>query len=1021
MPVLTPALRTQWSSTLKLPKSAFPPRAVLADRAKYLKRCTDDLYVWQQSRRSASGEKDQFVLHDGPPYANGSLHVGHALNKILKDFICRVQLSQGKLVDYVPGWDCHGLPIEKKALEQHMGAEAWKQDRQLGAHDVRNAAKKLATQTIEEQKKDFRRWGIMADWHNAWSTMDKTFELSQLGVFAELVKKGLIYRKLKPVYWSPSSHTALAEAELEYKEDHVSTAVFVKFPLDHIPRALDYLLNNTFQSVNLVVWTTSPWTLPANRAIAINAENDYALVRSESHGHLLIAVSRLAEVHKVCGMNFDPQILGVIRGSDLAGATYRFANFDKTVDAARVLHADFVSTDSGTGIVHLAPGHGMEDYEICSANGIDAVFAPVDDDGRFTEFAFPNHPSILAGKEVLSEGSTAVLDYLGSRGLVLGHHKFKHKYYYDWRSKQPAIVRATEQWFADVGEVQEPALRSLENVRFIPDGGKDRLSSFVKNRREWCISRQRSWGVPIPALFHRVTGYAVLTTDSISHIMSVISLRGIDAWWTDDESDPAWVPENLKDAAGLGPYRRGKDTMDVWFDSGTSWTELRKGDAFRTAEVYIEGTDQHRGWFQSSLLTRIAYQSARAGSDLTVSAPFKTLVTHGFTLDQEGRKMSKSIGNITSPLEIMNGTLLPPIKRKKSKLESSQDTAPIYDGMGPDALRLWVASSDYTKDVVVGQLVLKSINTSLSKYRVTFKLLLGLLEDYDPAMQWAYRGLTAIDQIALMQLKDLRSTVRHCYREYEFYKAISAINKYMNSDLSAFYIESIKDRVYADAAKSVSRTQAQMTLWEIFQHLLSMLAPITPLLVEEVWNFVPEHQKSLRSHPLKNSWSELDTELKVRERNWETKQLKADLPHLLAANAAVKSAQEKARVDGKMGSSLQSFVTLAVESKADDPTNAALKLFEHYQSELESLFVVSRVDVCLPSQRLNLPEVDWSYSSEFEVSGQRVEAQVYTPREEKCVRCWRYAAQKETLLGEALCQRCTDVLQNGQAELSAVK
>ena len=513
----------------------------------------------------------------------------------------------------------------------------------LDAIGVRRAARSLATKTVNEQMKAFREWGVMADWDSRWTTMDKVFEIKQLGVFQEMAKKGLIFRRYKPVYWSPSSRTALAEAELEYKEDHVSMAAYVKFLVTNVPEGLKGMLPDG--QLYAVIWTTTPWTLPANRAIAVHHDLEYSVIRSGSD-LLLIASTRVKHLTKLFfGETPVDVVVESIKGTDLVGAQYVNVLRGKESVPQPVVHADFVSADSGSGLVHMAPGHGMEDYEVCTPLGIKAD-APVNDLGCFTSAAFPENPASLEGKSVLNGGSEggsgAVLQILGDR--VLAVHKYTHKYPYDWRTKLPVIVRATEQWFADVGSVKDHALSSLEEVRFVPETGRARLESFVRGRSEWCISRQRAWGVPIPALYNE-DGVAVLTDESVAHIISVINERGADAWWTDSPDDPAWIVPGLE-----GHFKRGKDTMDVWFDSGTSWTQSNQ-----QADVYLEGTDQHRGWFQSSLLTHIS----ASGRD---EAPFKTCITHGFTLDSEGKKMSKSIGNTIAPSQIVDGSLLPPVQ-----------------------------------------------------------------------------------------------------------------------------------------------------------------------------------------------------------------------------------------------------------------------------------------------------------------------------------------------------------------------
>ncbi|KAI9833902.1 MAG: hypothetical protein M1819_003411 [Sarea resinae] len=1043
MPAPTRPLLSSWSATLQLPKSSFPARVSPANQAIYLARCTDDLYAWQRRERP---EDNPFTLHDGPPYANGSLHVGHALNKILKDIICRFQLGQGKRVHYVPGWDCHGLPIEQKALQLQKGLEGGVAgSKRLGAVAVRKAARELAAKTVEEQKSGFRQWAIMGDWENAYQTMDKTFETRQLGIFKEMVENGLIYRRFKPVYWSPSSGSALAEAELEYKDDHISTAAFVKFPITKLSLGLASHPGVDMERLGAVIWTTTPWTLPANRAIAVHSDLEYSIVEAPEYGQLLLAKSRVPYVFDVCFGGVEPQVVvDTVTGADIAGTT-EYINIIRGAcsPSQKILHADFVSADSGSGLVHCAPGHGMEDYEMCTKQGI-AAFAPVDDEGRFTKEAMPDSPETLRGKEVQKEGNKEVIKYIDSVRLLLAKHNYKHKYPYDWRSKQPVIVRATEQWFADVQGIKSPALEALAKVRFIPETGKARLESFVKGRSEWCISRQRAWGVPIPALYHTETGAAVLTNASVGHIMKVIDERGIDAWWTDADEDSAWTPPELLEASGKSIYRRGRDTMDVWFDSGTSWTQLQaKGPGEALADVYLEGTDQHRGWFQSSLLTHVAHQSGQSTPSGS-SAPYKNLITHGFTLDQAGKKMSKSLGNVISPDEIMSGTLLPPMKKKKIKGQPKTDK-PMYDGLGPDALRLWVASSDYTRDVVIGQPVLKAVSTSMHKFRVTMKLLLGALEDWDPKLAVAYKDLTKIDQMALLQLSHVINAVLDAYQNYEFYKgmfhftienAINALTKYINIDLSAFYIETLKDRLYADSPHSLSRLAAQTVLAHIYEHLQAMLAPVTPLLVEEAWAYTPAALQTASQTPLQRIYPRAPTE-------WQNPELENDLPWLSAANTAVKAAQEQARADKKLGSSLGSDVVVVLPEGS--AASAARSLFERYLPDLESLFVVSNVRLAGPEALSELAAIPtsptvpaehaehaWSYTASFAlppsspstpsttneiVNNTETDTKgtilVLPPSGAKCPRCWRYASDGDLAdldPDKALCDRCVAVI-----------
>ncbi|RKF58348.1 Isoleucine--tRNA ligase, mitochondrial [Erysiphe neolycopersici] len=934
-----------WSCTLRLPKSSFPARPSITDQVDYLKRCTDDLYKWQSRERSSD---PSFLLHDGPPYANGELHIGHALNKILKDIICRRQIQKGKRVIYVPGWDCHGLPIELKALERQRVSDK-SGDAVYDSIKIRKIARELASETVKSQMKNFREWGIMADWAQAWKTMDKPYEINQLRIFQSMVKKGLIFRRFKPVYWSPSSQTALAEAELEYKIDHCSTAAYVKFPIVTIPEALEKTLP-LGAKLYAVTWTTTPWTLPANRAIAIHSELEYSIVNHDSE-FLIIAKDRIEEVTKLLSKEPTEIFRDCILGRDLKGAQYTHIFGGSTFYP--IIEAEFVSADSGSGLVHVAPGHGQDDYEICTRLGIEAA-APVNDLGCFTADAFPQNPSTLEGISVLDGGGAKVLELLGNH--VVFTHTYKHKYPYDWRTKLPVIIRATEQWFADVGNIKDEAIKNLKTVFFIPESGRSRLESFVKGRNEWCISRQRAWGVPIPALY-KENGTAILTTESIEHIISVIHKRGIDAWWTDSPEEPSWIPPYLN-----GNLRRGKDTMDVWFDSGSSWNQMNG-----RADVYLEGTDQHRGWFQSSLLTYV-------GGSGRKEAPFKTLITHGFVLDQAGKKMSKSIGNVISPNQIIDGSLLPP-KVKKKKGGSS-----VSQALGVDALRLWVASCDFTRDVVIGESVLKSNHSALLKFRMILKMLLGSM--HCPGENFI---ITTLDQIALTHLQLVMAEVNSSYDKFEFYQAVKAINKWVNTELSSFYLEAIKDRLYCGDGGSV--------LDKIFNGLLKMLTPITPLLVEEAWSHRPEWMKARGDpHPFHMTPQKpftIDHDLN------RLPFIISDIPWLMNAAGAIRAAQEQARAQKLIGSSLESSVILEL------PTSGAA-IFSRYIADLESIFVVSSVALGVE------PADEWKFSSNFDIPEGRATAWITAPKHEKCPRCWRYVAPAQ----DQLCRRCEEFVAN---------
>ncbi|ORY10684.1 tRNA synthetases class I-domain-containing protein [Clohesyomyces aquaticus] len=1074
----TRILRASWSSTLRLPKSSFPARPLPDANAKYLRRCTDELYRWQRAgrgqgwwsmmegrpepnqwpgTRSKRDEDrhvpDPFTLHDGPPYANGPLHIGHALNKITKDIICRFQVGQGKTVSYIPGWDCHGLPIEIKALQ------AQKKDANADPVSVREAARELATRTIEEQQRGFKEWAVMGDWYNAYKTMDRDFEIRQLEVFKHIFEKGLIYRQNKPVYWSPSSRTALAEAELEYDENHLSQTAFVRFPVAVSDQLKNGALSGVSEPLNIIIWTTTPWTLPANKAVAVHNDLQYVVVRDPGmDGELtILGASRLDYYKDVLGRELEVVLEG-LRGFDLAGHLQYSNPFQKANGPQPVIHAAFVSDASGTGLVHLAPGHGMDDYHVCSALGIPA-FAPVDDAGALTEEAFPERPDLLQGLPVqtpdsegqvgrLESGTETIVDYLLEQNLLRASQSYTHKYPIDWRTKQPVIIRATEQWFANVDGIKEAAMKALDQVEFIPHGGRARLESFIQGRSQWCISRQRAWGVPIPALYRVDEGKyeATMDSDIIQHILDVVKERGIDTWWTDPEDDPAWVPKHL-----TGSYIRGRDTMDVWFDSGTSWTLLPPNKDQPVADVYFEGTDQHRGWFQSSLLTHVATQDS---SSKGVKPPFKTLITHGFTLDSEGRKMSKSLGNVISPSQITSGELLPPIKVNKSKSAKPQQAtngAKAYDAMGPDALRLWVASSDYTKDVTIGQPVLQSVNQALHKYRVTFKWLLGVLNLPGPTFMGSINAArndipytsfthfyddssssTIAQRLAIYRLHQVSQEVHAYYSRYEFFKGVNTLNKYIANDLSAFYFETLKDHIYTGSISDC--TSAQHILAVIFYELLQMLAPICPLLVEEVWDHVDEDVEGKTIHPARQTWKPLQ----IYEQNDKPEDYKLFEKYAESfgtLSSAIKAAQERLRVQKKMGSSLECDVIVGVSREPGElrPNDGLKDTDTHfrdflvgdrwwnkdsrYDENLANLFVVSRVRVVATREVDALRETwlrkkesgedVWWEEERIQIKeGEEVVVLVAKPSQHKCPRCWRYLAEEK----ESLCGRCEDVV-----------
>lgn len=858
----------------------------------------------------------------------------------------------------------------------------------MGAVKIREQAKRLASKTVKDQMKEFQSFAVMADWENRWTTMDPEYEIRQLRVFQQLVRGGFIYRKHKPVYWSISSQTALAEAELEYKDDHQSMAAYIKYPIIDWSSLEDLEIQGPLFAA---IWTTTPWTLPANKAIAVHEDLTYCVLQLENYG-LVVAKPRLEELSA-----FLPfaKVVREVPGAQLVGLQYHNKLQGKSATPQPILHADFVTADSGTGLVHLAPGHGQEDYDACSKIGIEA-FAPITDEGYFTNEAFPEDPDRLtSAPSILEGGSQAVLDIIVDD--VLKTHKLKHKYPYDWRTKKPVVSRATAQWFADVGSIKAGALEALKSVHCVPEAGRNRLENFIKGRSEWCISRQRAWGVPIPALYD-LAGDAVMTLESVDHIISVIQERGLQAWFSDGPQDPAWVAPSLQ-----GNYRRGTDTMDVWFDSGSSWTETPQ-----QADVYLEGSDQHRGWFQSSLLTYVASQSSDKTADTTMSspalfnrearlAPFRTLITHGFTLDDQGKKMSKSLGNTISPSQVMDGTLLPPVKSKGKG-------PPKADALGPDALRLWAASCVFTSDMSIGPSILQPVHSALIKYRTMLKMLTGSLHESSRSVP-----LTKLDHIAFVQLQDTMHSVFASFESFEFHRGTQIINRWVSTELSAFYLESLKDRLYCGDGGGI--------IEPIFIGLLRMLAPITPILVEEAWdhrpqwmiedryvtvprpgrNFHPADRSSSLEHPARQIYtsplidpSRLRMDGDAIRKDWEV---------LFEIRLAVKLALESAREAKDLGSSLQARVIIETQ---DERTLACLN---KYHDELDSLFVVSTAEINSALPPFDVDKL-WHHEQDFNLGDSNGRVHVLPPLQEKCSRCWRYLAHEQ----EGLCQRCDDVV-----------
>lgn len=923
-------------------------------RADAFKREPDlirlDVYRWQEKR-----EGKQFTLHDGPPYANGSPHMGHALNKILKDVTNRYKILQGYRVNYIPGWDCHGLPIELKALELLKGA----QRNELTPQKIRTQAKSFALSQIEVQKKEFVRWGVLGDWDDPYLTMDPRYEAQQLGVFLKMFSAGLIYRDYKPVYWSPSSKTALAEAELEYNENHVSPSVFVLFPIKSISPDLSSKLSIPLSNLHAAIWTTTPWTLSANMAICVGETIEYSIVSYETEScekQFIIATSLLPSVQEKLEKPLKVLATNVL-GKDIVGTTYQHPFIDRE---SPVLNGSHVTIDSGTGLVHTAPGHGLDDYLVCNKNSV-SIVCHVDDDGCFTSEAGER----LKGKFILTHGNEEVIKILTEQNALLHHESFSHKYPYDWRTKKPVILRATKQWFADVYHIKKKSIEKLQDVQIIPSSGKLRLSNMVDQRDFWCISRQRHWGVPIPVLYDVETDEPFINEENVQYIQQLVEKHGTDCWW--DLPDMELVHPKFR---GLGKtYRKGMDTMDVWFDSGSSWAGVLQGRNIPLpADMYLEGSDQHRGWFQSSLLTAISVLN---------TPPYKAVLTHGFVLDGNLQKMSKSLGNVIEPSFIIEGG--------KNKQKD-----PPY---GVDVLRLLVSSTDYTKDVGVSSDVIQSTSNNMKKIRNSARFLLGNLYDFKAGIDDVpYEQMFYVDQYMLSRLNQLIVEVTDAYDHYLFFKVQKSLLNFCINDLSSFYMNISKDRLYSELPNDLKRRSVQTVFYRILDVLTVMLAPIACHTTEDIYkNMTYKSNKNEISSVFGESWPQTTP-------SWSSAQIDGDWTEILEIKTYINYLVEvqRSKDDANIKTSMEVEATLYV------PSDHPIRKMSHY--EIEELFIVPIVHL---KDYDSLTESERQLSSPNTTTSQRpFQAIIEKSKKNKCHRCWRHNCDEQ----EEICTRCHQVV-----------
>ena len=958
-----------YKETVLLPKTTFEMRANAAKREPEIQKFWEEHQFYEKLAETNPGEP--FVLHDGPPYANGALHMGHALNKILKDIINKYQMLQGRKVRYIPGWDCHGLPIELKVL-QKMDAEA---RAKLTPIKLRYKAKAFAEKTINEQRKGFKRYGVWGDWEAPYMTLQPAYEAAQIGVFGQMYLKGYIYRGLKSVHWSPTSQTALAEAELEYPEGHTSPSIYAAFPMAKASAATETALAPYLAELGIAIWTTTPWTIPANMAVAVNGDLTYAVVEVASgqpFKYLLIAKDLQARISKV--LDSDLTLKAEFKGADLEGAAYRHPLQDQLPTDKRedtspvVIGGDYITTESGTGLVHTAPGHGQEDFVVGQRYGLQ-VLCPVDERGDMTEEAGP-----FAGMNVLKDANPAIVEALEQTGSLLKHEPYAHKYPYDWRTKKPTIYRATEQWFASVEGFRDEALQAIQAVKWIPAQGENRITPMVGDRADWCISRQRTWGVPIPVFYDSETHEPLITEETLDYIQTLFAEQGSDAWWElpVEELLPAAYRNNGR------TYVKGMDTMDVWFDSGSSWAAVaqQRGGMNYPVEMYLEGSDQHRGWFQSSLLTSVAINGC---------APYRQVLTHGFTIDEQGRKMSKSLGNGIDPHVIIEGG-------------KNQKKEPAY---GADVLRLWVSSVDYSSDVPLGNNILRQTADVYRKIRNTARFLLGNLYDFDPAKDAVpYGDLPELDRYMLHRTTEIFDEVTDAFNTYQFFRFFQTVQNFCVVDLSNFYLDAAKDRLYISAANSPRRRSCQTVLSVVIENLARAIAPVLSHMAEDIWQNLPYEAPT--QSVFESGWVKL-------EDTWRQPELAEKWAQLRDVRQEVNKVLEQARSEKAIGSSLEAKALLYLADTglhrtldAMNPTDASAPGSVHVD-ELRYLFLVSQVEVLDTPDKLTTAK----YRSEADHIG----VGVVDAEGEKCDRCWNYS----TDIGQfsehpTICTRCVEAL-----------
>ena len=900
--------KVDYAKTLNLPKTSFKMKANLAQKEPLTLRDWKKAEIYEKSLKEGA---PFFVLHDGPPYANGDIHIGHALNKILKDIILKYKRLRGYNAPYIPGWDTHGLPIEWKIMEE-LGEKA----KNMTPLQIRQECKKYALKWVEKQKEGFKRLGILGNWDNPYITLRPEYEAEQLKVFKEIYENGYIYKGLKPVYWSPTTETALAEAEIEYK-DVTSHSIYVKFEGEK-----DLTDKLGVDEASILIWTTTPWTLPANLGVFLHPEFDYGLYKTEK-GNLVVAKDLAEDVFKTLDLSYE--LLKEFKGTELEYTHYQHPFLDRK---GLVMNADYVTIDAGTGAVHTAPGHGADDYNYSLKYNI-GILSPVDDKGHMTKEAGKYEGMFYA------KASKAIVEDLTESGHMLYHTTFVHSYPHDWRSKKPVIFRATEQWFISVDEsdIRQNALDALKKVEFVPEWGKNRINAMIETRPDWTISRQRVWGVPIPLFYNKETNEVIYDSEIMDRVIELVKKEGTDIWWKYEAKEI--IGEELLEKLNLKDIeiRKERSIMDVWFDSGVSHRGvLVPRNLPRPADLYLEGSDQHRGWFQSSLLTSIAS---------TKDAPYKRVLTHGFVMDGQGRKMSKSLGNTIVPKDII-------------------------EKYGADILRLWVSSVDYREDVRISENILQQMSDAYRRIRNTARFLMGNLNDFDYATEKVdYNDMFEIDKWAMHKLEELKEKTTEYYDKYEFYNLFQEITYFCSIEMSSFYLDIVKDRLYCEGPKSLERRSAQTVLTEVLKVLVRIISPVLSFTAEEIWERIPASLKDEESVHLA-SWIDPNSAYKNEElaKKW------GKIAHL---RKEVNKKIEAQRQEGLIGHSLDARVLLNI-------TNDDYSFLKDYtEDEVSDLFIVSQTKFV--DDELEKSEIEGISIGVTKALGK------------KCERCWKYSEE----------------------------